>query len=147
MAVDCAGGGGATGGCSAISAVNAPISARCHATAQQRVAGGDKPDGPQQVRRLECPSPASRWPRGAARRRRLVRSNVVRTITRMRPSRGSEAIRRVAVDAIHPGIRTSISTTSGRSALASATAMPPFGRLADDGDVRRRIQQHAEASP
>ena len=54
-------------------------------------------------------------------------------------------IRRVASTPSMPGIRTSISTTSGCSAAASATASRAVGRLADDLEVGLGLEDHAEA--
>ena len=54
---------------------------------------------------------------------------------------------RVASMPSMPGIRMSISTTSGRSARADARRPRPVGGLADHLDVGLRVEDHREAGP
>ena len=50
------------------------------------------------------------------------------------------------LDPVEPGIRTSISTTSGRSRATSATASRAVAGLADDLEVGLGVEDHAEAA-
>ena len=56
-------------------------------------------------------------------------------------------MRRVASMPSTPGMRTSISTTSGDVASTTATASPPSLGLADNLDVVAGVEDHAEPCP
>ena len=71
---------------------------------------------------------------------------MVRISTRVPAVAGSAQIRRVASIPSISGIRTSISTTSGRCCSASATASHAVAGLADGGAVRAEVDQHPEAA-
>ena len=80
-------------------------------------------------------------------------SNVVRTTTRTAASCGSAVIRRVAVRPSTSGMLRSISTTSGRSSRARATAVPPLGASptivmssADSRSIRKPARTSAWSS-
>ena len=106
--------------------MSAPITAR--------VTLGASSASPPATTRIACSSSAgsvslSRNPYAPARTAATTlssSSNVVRTTTRTEASCGSVVIRRVAVTPSTSGIFRSISTTSGRSSRARATASPPF---------------------
>ena len=73
------------------------------------------------------------------------RSNVVTTRTRGAPSPEAR-IRRVASMPSSTGMRTSISTTSGRSAAAERDGLLAVGGLADDVDAVR-LEDHPQPGP
>ena len=51
------------------------------------------------------------------------------------------------LDAVEPGIRTSISTTSGAARAATRDRLGAVGGLADDLDVRLGVEDHAGSRP
>ncbi len=74
-------------------------------------------------------------------------SNVVSISTRTGGSIAAARISRAASSPFISGIRTSISTTSGRSRLTSGDRGTTGGRPADDADVGLGPQQRTEALP
>ena len=115
---------------------------------QQRLAVGHDPDGPQQLLRLGVLDAGSRWrPARSASKTYSSSSKVVRTTTRTSARSGSAAIAAGGGEAVEPGIRMSISTTSGRSRPTRATASSPSVGLAHHLDVGLGVEQEPDAGP
>ena len=75
------------------------------------------------------------------------RSNVVRTSTRVAAVRSSAAMRRVASMPSTPGMRMSMSTTSGLVGHGQLDRLGPVGRLADHLEAVLALDEDAEAGP
>ena len=58
---------------------------------------------------------------------------------------GGEQARRL--DAVQPGMRTSMRTTSGRSARLELHRLDSVGRRPDDREVVLRLEQRGETGP
>ena len=120
-----------------------------HAGRQQRLAGGDGPHRPQQLGRLGVLDAGSRWrPTRSASNTYSSSSNVVRMTTAHRRQAlvggdraGSPRGRRA------PGMRMSMSTTSGAWLARQRDGLVAVGGLADDLDVVLGVEQGAEAGP
>ena len=115
---------------------------------EQRVAGGDHADRGQQAGSRDAS--LSRKPLAPARSAAYTyssRSKVV-SMSDARPGPRRATVRRVASMPSSPGIRMSISTTSGlRGSRASSTASSPSAASPDDLDVVSALEDHPEPGP
>ena len=117
-----------------------------HRRRQQRLPLGDQPDRAQQLGRPGVLGAGTRSPRArSASKTYSSSSKVVSTTTRVPVRSGSATIRRVASMPSMPGIRMSISTTSGRCPTGQRRRRPARRTPRRPAPGRRRCSTRARS--